>query len=117
MTNDEDSRHRIAYLRQLALNSLNDYAGEFSGLERVARDLDSIIQSLEEVADPSWTNLLGRLWFQLEIIYASMLHEGRFRLTKDEEVYVQEVVAKLVAEFQSYELPPVRDTAEGTQQQ
>lgn len=118
MTNDQDSRHRIAridYLRQLALDSLNDYNGGFSGLERVDRDLKSIIRSLEEVADPSWTDLLGRLWFQLEGIYASMLHEGRSRLTPDDEVYAQEVVAKLVAEFQGYELPSVPDTGEDTQ--
>ncbi|KAA1243944.1 hypothetical protein F0Q45_25275 [Mycobacterium simiae] len=118
MTNDEDSRRRIAridYLRHLALDSLSHYDGGFSGLERVARDLDWIIQSLEEVADPSWTDLLGRLWFQLEGIYASMLHEGRSRLTPDDQVYAQEIVAKLVAEFQGYELPSVPDTDEDTQ--
>ncbi|ORB91188.1 hypothetical protein [Mycobacterium persicum] len=112
MTNHEDSRDRIAYLRQLALDSINHYDGNFSALERLDRDLESVIRSLEEVADPSWTSSLLRLWGQLEIIYASMLDEGRFRLTQDDEVYVQEVVAKLVAELQSYELPPVRDTGE-----
>jgi hypothetical protein len=102
LTNEEVSRDRVAYLRQLALDSLNNYSGGFAELERVDRDLKSIFRSLEEVADPSWTNSLSRQWFQLEIIYASALAEERFRLTQDEEVDVQEIVAKLIAELQGY---------------
>jgi hypothetical protein len=114
LTNEETSRDRVAYLRQLALESLNNYAGGFAGLERVDRDLKSIIRSLEEVADPSWTDLLSRQWFQLEIIYASLLHEARFDLTQAEEVEVQEIVAGLRAELQGYDMPSASDTGEGT---
>ncbi|WP_421845166.1 hypothetical protein [Mycobacterium sp.] len=52
MKNEEVSRDRVAYLRQLALDSLNIYNGGFAKLERGDRDLKSIIRSLEEVADP-----------------------------------------------------------------
>lgn len=103
MTNEDVSRDRVAYLRQLALDSLDNYSGGFAQLERVDRDLKSIIRSLEEVADPSWTSSLLRLWGQLEIIYASALAEDRFRLTQDEEVYLQGIVAKLAAELKGYE--------------
>ncbi|ARG60078.1 hypothetical protein PJK45_05030 [Mycobacterium kansasii] len=112
MTNEDVSRDRTAYLRQLALDSLNRYSGGFADLERVDRDLKSIIRSLNDVADPSWTSSLLRLWGQLEIIYALALDEERFRLTEEEEVYVRGVIAELVAELQGYELPPVRDTGE-----
>ncbi|VBA45767.1 hypothetical protein LAUMK13_05524 [Mycobacterium innocens] len=106
------SRDRTAYLRQLALDSLNSYSGGFADLERVDRDLKSIIRSLNDAADPSWTSSLLRLWGQLEIIYALALDEERFRLTEEEEVYARGVIDELIAELQGYELPPVRDTGE-----
>jgi hypothetical protein len=99
LTHNEDSHRRIAYLRQLARDSLKNYSGGFAGLERVARDIESIIRSLEEVADPSWTSALLRKSGQLEIMYAMALHEGRSQLTQDEEDYAREVVAGLLTEF------------------
>ncbi|ETW25211.1 hypothetical protein [Mycobacterium gastri] len=114
MTNDDVSRDRTAYLRQLALDSLNSYGGGFADLERVDRDLKSIIRSLNDVADPSWTSSLLRLWGQLEIIYALALDEERFRLSEEDEAYVQGVIAELRAKLRGYNLPPVRDTDEET---
>ncbi|WP_156771867.1 hypothetical protein [Mycobacterium sp. 1245805.9] len=112
LTNNEASIGRIAYLRQLALDSLKDYSGGFVGLERVDRDLKSIIRSLEEVADPSWTNSLLRQWGQLEIIYALILDEGRFRLTHEEEADVREIIATIRTELQRYEPPSPLDAGE-----
>jgi Domain of unknown function (DUF4926) len=106
LTDEGLRRGRTAYLRQLALDSLNCYSRGFGELERVNRDLKSIIRSLEEVADPSWTSSLLRRWLDLEIIYALALDERRYRLTQEQEVDVRGIVAELVAEFQNYELPP-----------
>jgi hypothetical protein len=62
--------------------------------------LKSIIRPLNDVADPSWTSLLLRQWGQLEIIYASIVADGRLRITPEEEADVQGIVAKLRSEFQ-----------------
>lgn len=105
MPNEEDRRSRIADLRQLAVDSLSSYSGGFAELERIDRDLKSIIRSLDEVADPSWTSSLIGQWGYLEAIYASALSHERYRLTQEEEVDVQGVVADLLAEFRSYEVP------------
>jgi hypothetical protein len=112
LTNEEVVRDRIAYLRELALDSLNHYSGGFVELERVDRDLKSIIRSLEEVADPSWTSSLLRQWGQLEIIYALVLDDGRLYLTQDEEMDVRGIVAGLLTEFRGYKLPSALDTGE-----
>ncbi|OBG38458.1 hypothetical protein [Mycobacterium sp. E3198] len=97
---DEGSRDRVGYLRQLALGSLDNYSGRFAALERVDRDLKSLIRSLEEVGYRSWTGSLLRLWGQLEIAYASALAEGRCYLTQDEEIRVQEIAAALRASLE-----------------
>jgi hypothetical protein len=100
-----DDRDRVAYLRQLALDSLNGYAGGFTELERVNRDLKWIIRSLDGLADPSWTGSLLGTWGSLEATYASALAQKRSSLTKDEEVDVRETIAELLAEFRRHELP------------
>lgn len=105
MPDGKDSRDRVAYLRQLAIDSLKNYGGGFAELERVDQDLDSIIGALDDVADPSWTAWLRGQWGYLEATYASALAHGRYRLTQDEEVDLQGVVADLLAGFQDYELP------------
>ena len=105
MPNEKDRRDRIAYLRQLAVDSLSSYGGGFAELERIDRDLKSVIRSLEEIADPSWVNSLIGQWGYLEAIYASALGHERDRLTQEEEVDVRRVVADLLAEFQRYEVP------------
>jgi hypothetical protein len=97
MTDTTPFEHRIAYLSQLALAALESYGGGFPDLERANRDLKSITRSLEEVAEPSWTQTWARQCFQLEMLYASMLHEQRSTLTQDEEDEVQAVVASLTA--------------------
>ncbi|WP_156766562.1 hypothetical protein [Mycobacterium sp. E2327] len=112
--NEEVFRDRVADLRQLALDSLNRYAGGFAELERIDRDLKSIIRSLEEVADPSWTGSLLGQWGELEIIYALALDDGRRYLTQDEEADVQGIVAELRDELQGYKLPPALDAGNGT---
>ncbi|MGH3542016.1 MAG: DUF4926 domain-containing protein [Mycobacterium sp.] len=109
MLNEKDLRGRIAYLRQLAVDSLSSYSGGFAELERIDRDLKSIIWSLDEVADKSWTSSLIGQWGYLEAIYASALGHERYRLTQEEEVDVQGVVADLLAAFRDYEIPLSRE--------
>lgn len=101
----KERRDRIAYFRQLAVDNLESYSGGFAALERVDRNLKSIIRCLEEIADPSWTNSLFQQWGELEIIYALVLDDGRLRLTQEEEMEVRGIVAGLLAEFQGYEVP------------
>lgn len=106
MADEEDRRDRVAYLRQLAVDSLKKYAGGFAELERLDRDLKSIIWALDEVAgNPSWISSLIGQWGRLEITYASVLGRDRYRLTQEEEVDAQEAVADLLVEFQRYQLP------------
>lgn len=105
MLNEKDRRDRVAYLRRLAVDSLSSYTGGFAELQRVDRDLKSIIWALDEVADQSWTSSLIGQWGYLEAIYASALGHERYRLTQEEEVDVQKVVADLLAEFRDYEVP------------
>ena len=50
--------------------------------------------------------MLLRQWLDLEGIYASALAHQRYRLTQEEEVEVQGIIAGLLAEFQSCNLPP-----------
>jgi hypothetical protein len=105
MSNEEDCRDRVAYLRQLASDSLNSYGGGFAELQRIDRDLKSIIWALDEVADPSWTGALIGQWGRLEVIYASALGHDRYLLTQEEEINVQEIFADLLAELENYDLP------------
>ena len=50
--------------------------------------------------------MLLRQWLDLEGIYAPSLAHQRYRLTQEEEVEVQGIIAGLLAEFQSCNLPP-----------
>jgi hypothetical protein len=101
---------RVALLQRLAIDCLENYDSRFAGLERLDRDLKSIIRSLNEIAESAWTKSLLRQWGQLEIIYASALAKGRFDLSQDKESDVQGIVAGLLAEFRNYELPSAPGT-------
>jgi hypothetical protein len=101
---DDDHRDQIAFLRQLAIESVRRYRGGFRDLERLDRDLKTIIWTLEGIADPSWTDTLISLWGPLEITYASALAHQRQDLTQDDESYVGEAVESLLAEFERYEI-------------
>ncbi len=104
MADDKHDRDRVAYLRLLAVESLNNYSGGFSELNRVDRDLKWTIGSLAEVADPSWTAALIGHWGSLEVVYATALAHNRSDLTENEEVEVRESIAKLLAELERYKL-------------
>jgi hypothetical protein len=99
MTTDESPKDRLATLRQLAIDCLSNYRGGFAELEQIDRDLKSIIRTLSDIADPSWTKSLLRQWGQLEIIYALTLADGRLHLTQEEDKDVQDIVAGLINEF------------------
>lgn len=105
MTPGEMSKDRVDQLRQLAIRCLNSYSGGFEELEQLDRDLKSIIRTLSELADSSWTKSLLRQWGQLEIIYALVLADGRRHLNQDEENDVRDIVAGLITEFQSSSSP------------
>lgn len=102
MTTEEMSEDRVALLRQLAIESLNNYGGGLAELEKLDRDLKSIIRTLSDLADSSWTKSLLRQWGQLEIIYALVLADGRLDLSQEEENDVQGIVGGLITEFRSY---------------
>ena len=93
------STDRVDLLQRLAIDCLDNYGSGFVDLERLDRDLKSIIRSLSDIAESAWTNSLLRQWGQLEIIYASALAEGRFDLSQGEENDVQEIIAGLINEF------------------
>ena len=101
MTDVTSSYDRVAYLKQLAVDCLSRFTGGFLGLERLVGEIKSIIRSLDEVADPSWTGALRKQWGQLEIVYALALDEGRSSLTGAEEQDVQELAGKLLTQFRS----------------
>jgi hypothetical protein len=109
MSNGTDHRDRVASLRQLGIDSLSNYRGGFAELQRIDQDVDSIIQSLDDIADPFWVATLFRQWGQLEIMYALALADERFRLTQKEEVDAREIVSQLLALFRAYKLPLNRD--------
>lgn len=102
MTTEENPEDRIALLQRLAAECLKNYHGGLADLERLDRDLKSIIRALSDIADPSWTKSLLRQWGQLEIIYALALDEGRVRLSQDEENEVQDIVAGLIIEIRDH---------------
>jgi hypothetical protein len=104
MTADKERRDRIAYLRLLAVHSLVNYAGGFAEFRRVNRDIDSIIESLWDIADPAWTSSLFKHWTRLEIMYAARLAEDRHSLTAAEETDVRGIVGELLAELRDYQL-------------
>jgi hypothetical protein len=97
----ETPENRAALLRELAQESLTSYRGGFADLERLDRNLKSIIRTLTDLTDSPWTKSLLRQWGQLEIIYALALAEGRFDLSQDEETDVREIIAGLIKEFRA----------------
>ncbi|SOX52907.1 hypothetical protein MAAFP003_1575 [Mycobacterium ahvazicum] len=99
MTTEASSGDRVTLLRQLATECLQNYVGGFAELEQLDRDLKSIIRTLSDIANPSWTKTLRQQWGQLEIIYALALAEGRFQLSPEEETDVQGIVAELITAF------------------
>ncbi|MEM6109757.1 hypothetical protein AAHS21_26500 [Mycobacterium sp. 050272] len=101
MTCQEGSESRLDQLRQLAIECLNDYGGGFAEVEKLDRDLKSIIRTLTDLDDAPWTESLLRQWGQLEIIDALALTEGRFELSEEEENDVREIIADLITEFQN----------------
>jgi hypothetical protein len=105
MTTTADDRDRVAYLRRLAIDRLENYRGGFAGLQQVTKDLDSIISSLQDIADTSWANSLLSQWTELEINYALKLDNGRHLLTVEEDIDVRKIVAGLIAGFRSYQVP------------
>ncbi len=96
---NEKQKNRIDYLRELGLNALNSYDGTFAGLERLDRDLKSVIRSLDTSGMSAWSQWLIGPWGQLEIIYASALDENRSTLAVDEILEIRSVVSELIEEF------------------
>jgi hypothetical protein len=99
MTGATGPDDRVAYLKELAVDSLTRFGGGFADLERLVGEMKSIVRSLDEVADASWTKALLKQWGQLEIVYALVLDEGRSSLSEAEEADVREIVAKFLTEF------------------
>lgn len=100
MSEAGDSAERLIYLKQLALSSLHAFSGGFADLERVVRDLKSVLPALEGLAGSACVEALRRQWGQLEIIYALALDDERYSLAPEEEVSASEAVAHLLREFE-----------------
>jgi hypothetical protein len=89
------AEERVRFLVGLMEQSLSDYEAERSDLAQLVRDVESVIDSLAEVADAGWVGELRELWGALEIVYALMLDDGRASLTDDERRDVAEAVSAL----------------------
>lgn len=99
MSDSLSTRHRLVYLKRLSLDALDNYQQGLEDLDRLVADMKSIIESLQEIADPSWTKRLLKTWGDLEILYALVLAEGRTTLTEKEEVDVHTIVENFRSEF------------------
>ena len=89
------AEERVRFLVGLMDQSLSDYEAGRSDLAQLVRDVESVVDSLAEVADPGWVGELRELWGPLEIVYAVMLDEDRTSLTDDERRDVAESVTAL----------------------
>jgi hypothetical protein len=86
---------RVHFLVRLMADALSDYEARRSNLAQLVRDVESVIDSLAEVADAVWVAELRELWGTLEIIHAVVLDEGRSVLTDDEQRDVAEIASAL----------------------
>jgi hypothetical protein len=89
------AEERVRFLVGLLEQALSDYEAGRSDLARLVRDVESVVDSLAEVADAAWVGELRELWGALEIVYALMLDEGRASLTDDERRDVAGAVSAL----------------------
>jgi hypothetical protein len=85
MTEGIGNNERLRYLAQLALGSLESFTGGFDEIERVDRDIRSILRSMREISDGSLIQSAMREWGQLEILYATLLAEGRRVVDREEQ--------------------------------
>jgi hypothetical protein len=86
---------RVLFLVGLLERSLADYEAGRSDMARLVRDVESVIDSLADVADAAWVSELRERWGALEIVYALMLDESRASPTDDERGDVAEAVSAL----------------------
>jgi hypothetical protein len=88
---------RRAFLIDLLRRSMADYTERRADLGRLVSDVKSLIDSLEQVADPQWAEQLRSAWWKLELVYALALSEGRSELTDADRNEVQRGIEGLSA--------------------
>lgn len=72
-----DPRGRTQYLVGLMRKSLAAYGDGRLDLASLAYDVESLVGSLDEVADEHWVVALRTVWWELEDVSASCLDEDR----------------------------------------
>jgi hypothetical protein len=91
---DDDRR---SYLVELVEDSVAKYLSGAKGLSELSSDLDSLTESLKEVADPQWVEELRTSWGEIEIVNALNLDAQRDKLTADQDRRIHEAIDELLA--------------------
>lgn len=89
-----NAHDRSRYLIGLMRKSLAAYRDGGLDLAGLAYDVESLLRSLDEVADQDWVAELRTVWWNLEEQYATCLDEGR-STSPEELVVVDEVVRSI----------------------
>jgi len=85
------------YLVGLIKDSVGEYLSGEKRLGELAADLESLTESLKEVADPQWAEELRTIWGEIEIVNAVNLEAHREQLTSDQDRRVLEAIDELLA--------------------
>ncbi len=88
----EPHEERLAFLTGLATRSLVEFEAGRKPLDSLVDDVLSVIDSLEEIADSEWIEVLRSWWWRLELVNAACLDGQRVDLDQGET----EVVAAAV---------------------
>lgn len=88
---------RSRYLVELMRRSLSAYEKGSINLPALVRDLETLVDSLDEFAEEEWVGELRSLWWQLEVVNAVALAEHRHALTEEERLAVRDAIEGLTA--------------------
>lgn len=89
-------------LVELMRESIEAFVAEGVGLSKLVSDLESVIDSLAEVADSRWVEELRSVWWRLEFINAMAIDEGRPVPTADEHREIDDALGELRAALVAY---------------
>lgn len=92
---------RVQYLIELMRESLAAFSEGRVALPQLVSDVQSLINTLEPLADPEWVEEMRSHWWKLEFFYAISLDERR-PLTNEESKEVADAVDVLQAMLVPY---------------
>lgn len=72
-----EAQEKRQYLKGLMEKSITRYREGSGDLAALVSDVESLIDSLFEVADSEWVEELRTAWWELEVPYAASLSEER----------------------------------------